>query len=391
MDVKISKVALQGNSFFEICFQRFHFKYYEVICFLFFYFIFTNVKAQPNQRDTSIALVQYGSEYLLGDNFYQTSEPEKKIDSLIINFPDQKEDLEFVKKYLASNSSERMIVIDSLFAIQPIKYELISELERMIFYLKDEVANVSQKVFDLTGESDFPSHQIYQTWNTKKLWNDLIIEKDSSFLFSLKSKKSNYTHPVCKTTVKKYGGTVTSKQGWRDGKRHNGVDVNCDQWDSVLCSFEGKVRFAKEYSGYGKVVVVRHFNGLETLYAHLAKIKVKPGQELKSGELIGLAGSTGNSEGSHLHFEMRFKNEVLNPENIIDFTTFSLKSDSLLIRKTGKGFVALPLGNYQHKIEKGDYPLKIAIRYGMDITTFTELNKISNKTKLKVGDVVLIE
>ncbi len=98
MDVKINKVTLQGNPFFEICFQRFHFKYFKVIYFLFFCFSFIDVKAQPNQRDTSIALVQYGSEYLLDDHFYQASKLEKKIDSSIINFPDQKADLEFVKK-----------------------------------------------------------------------------------------------------------------------------------------------------------------------------------------------------------------------------------------------------------------------------------------------------
>lgn len=364
---------------------------FVLINFSILFFSFLNLKAQSAQKDTSVALVLYGSEYILEDKFYLSSHPEKKLDSLILNFPDKRNEFEFVKKHMISNSNERMIVIDSLFTVHPIRYDLINELERMIFYLKDDIATVSHKVFDLTGDSDFPSHQIYQNWNTKNLWNSLSNLEDSSYIFNLKTKKSNYTHPVCKTSIKKYGGVVTSKQGWRDGKRHNGVDINCDQWDSVLCAFDGKVRFAKEFSGYGKVVVVRHFNGLETLYAHLAKIKVKPGQVLKSGELIGLAGNTGNSEGSHLHFEIRFKNEVLNPENIIDFNTYSLKSDSLLLRKTGKEFVALPFGRNDHTIEKGDYPMKIATRYGMDITTFTELNNINSKTKLKVGDVVLIK
>lgn len=361
--------------------------------FIFFIFLFSFVKvsAQTEQLDTSAALVQYGNEFLLDHKIFFSKHPEKEIDSLITHSQDKKSDLEFLRKNFFSNSMERMILIDSLFAVQPIRYDLINELERMIFYLKDNIANISLKIFDLTGDSEYPSHQIYQTWNTKNLWNEIKTEVDSSFVFDLKSKKSNYTHPICSTTIKKYGGVVTSKQGWRDGKRHNGIDVNCDQWDSVLCAFDGRVRFAKEFSGYGKVVVVRHYNGLETLYAHLAKIKVKSGQILKSGDLIGLAGNTGNSEGSHLHFEVRFKNEVLNPENIIDFDKYSLKSDSLLLRKTGNGFVALPIGQNQHKIEKGDYPMKIATRYGMDIATFTELNKITAKTKLKVGEVVLIK
>lgn len=372
----------------SICFLNGKINFFAFYTFLFSIF---DVSAQTKQSDTSAALVQYGSESLLEDKFYFSTHLDKKIDSLILHSPNKRSDLEFVRKHIFSNSIERMILIDSLFAVQPIRYDLINELERMIFYLKDEVANISLKIFDLTGDSEYPSHQIYQTWNSKNLWNEIKIEGDSSFVFDLKSKKSNYTHPICKTTIKKYGGEVTSRQGWRDGKRHNGIDVNCDQWDSVLCAFDGKVRFAKEFSGYGKVVVVRHYNGLETLYAHLAKIKVKSGQIVKSGDLIGLAGNTGNSEGSHLHFEVRFKNEVLNPENIIDFDKYSLKSDSLLLRKTGNGFVALPIGQNHHEIEKGDYPMKIATRYGMDITTFTELNKITSKTKLKVGDVVLIK
>lgn len=349
------------------------------------------VKSQPRESDTAEALVQYGSKYILGDDFYPTQNPALKIDSIIDLFPEINTELQFIKKHLFSNSSERMIIIDSLFASAPIRYDLITELERMIFYLKDAVADISQSDMDLTGNSEYPSNNIYQIWNTKKLWNQLEEKVDSSYLFPLTDKVKKYVHPICKTTIRKYGGAITSKQGWRDGKRHNGVDINCDQWDSVQCAFEGKVRFAKEFEGYGKVVVVRHYNGLETLYAHLAKIRVKSGQNIKAGDLIGLAGSTGNSEGSHLHFEIRFKDQVLNPENIIDFDKFELKSDSILLRKSGNGFVALPMDRLYHVIEKGDYPLKIATRYGMDVTSFNELNNITNKTKLKVGDHVIIK
>ncbi len=348
-------------------------------------------KSQPRESDTAIALVQYGSKYILADDFYPAKNPEIKIDSIIQLFPDKNSDLNFIKKHIGSNSSERMMIIDSLFAVSPIRYDLISEMERMIFYLKDEVADISQGKMDLTGNSEFPSNNIYQIWNTKKIWNHIDEKDDSSYIFRLTDAENKYVHPVCKTTIQKYGGAVTSKQGWRDGKRHNGVDINCDQWDSVQCAFEGKVRFAKEFEGYGKVVVVRHYNGLETLYAHLAKIKVKPGQNIDAGDLIGLAGNTGNSEGSHLHFEIRFKDQVLNPQNIIDFDKFGLKSDSLLLRKSGNGFVALPLDYLYHIVEKGDYPLKIATRYGMDMTIFNELNNITNKTKLKVGDHVIIK
>lgn len=337
------------------------------------------------------ALVQYGDSYLLGNDFYRTNNPILKLDSILQMQPEHINKFHFLREQMLHNSMERMMAVDSLFGISPVDYGLINELERMSFYLKDIVSQVVSSRQDLTGDSEYPSHSIYQVWNSKKILNSVTIENDSSYLFHLIHEESPYVHPICKTTIKKYGGAVTSKQGWRDGKRHNGVDINCDQWDSIQSAFSGRVRFAKEYEGYGKVVIVRHYNGLETLYAHLASIKVKTGQFIKAGDLIGLAGSTGNSEGSHLHFEIRFKDQILNPENVIDFKTFTLRSDSLLVRKVGSGFTALPFGELHHVIERGDYPMKIAVRYGMDILTFTELNNITSKTKLKVGEIVLIK
>jgi murein DD-endopeptidase MepM/ murein hydrolase activator NlpD len=90
-------------------------------------------------------------------------------------------------------------------------------------------------------------------------------------------------------------GTVTSPYGWRDDKPHQGVDLEVHLHDSILCSFDGKVRLARNYDGYGKVVIVRHYNGLETLYAHLNKIKVKDGDVVKVGHFIGTGGMTGNA------------------------------------------------------------------------------------------------
>jgi hypothetical protein len=368
------------------------FKYYLPIILSLLFNSNANVLfGQSDCIDTTLALVEYGSDFLLDNGFYNERNPHLKIDSIISIQKDDKQELVFLKKYFKSSSIERILIRDSLFTIQPVPYKLVNELERMIFYLKDEVAEISKIRVDLTGDSQFPSNEIYQVWSTKQIWNHVKIDLDSSFVFSLNDGINKYTHPICVTTIKKYGGVVTSKQGWRDGKRHNGVDINCDQWDSVKCAFNGKVRFAKEYEGYGKVVVVRHYNGLETVYAHLAKIKVKAGQNINSGELVGLAGSTGSSEGSHLHFEIRFKDQVLNPQNIIDFEKFELKSDSLLLRKAGNAMVAIPLNYGFHTIERGDYPLKIATRYGMNISTFTEINNITNQAKLKVGERVIIK
>ena len=102
-----------------------------------------------------------------------------------------------------------------------------------------------------------------------------------------------------------------------------------------------------------------HFNLTETLDDHFAKVKVKTAQVLKLRKLICLAGTMANSEGIHKNFEMMNKNDVLVPENTIDFKIISLKSDSFLIRKTDKGFVMLPMGDYLLKFENGNYHLKL--------------------------------
>lgn len=117
-------------------------------------------------------------------------------------------------------------------------------------------------------------------------------------------------------------GKLTSPYGWRArfGRMHRGVDLNLHVGDSVVSAFDGKVRLVKyEANGYGNYVVVRHDNGLETVYGHLSRALVKPGQRVRAGQLIAKGGNTGRSTGPHLHFETRFMGLPVNPEAIIDF------------------------------------------------------------------------
>lgn len=118
-------------------------------------------------------------------------------------------------------------------------------------------------------------------------------------------------------------GAVTSKYGWRPkfGRMHRGVDLSLRIGDSVRVAFSGKVRIVRtEPNGYGNYVVVRHDNGMETVYGHLSKFLVKPNQEVKAGDVIALGGNTGRSTGPHLHFETRYMGLALNPEWVFDFT-----------------------------------------------------------------------
>ncbi len=117
-------------------------------------------------------------------------------------------------------------------------------------------------------------------------------------------------------------GRVTSNYGYRSRYRrmHRGIDLSLKVGDTVRAAFTGKVRLTKfERKGYGYYVVIRHENGMETVYGHLSKFLVKPNQVVKAGEPIALGGNTGRSTGPHLHFEMRYLGLAINPAAIIDF------------------------------------------------------------------------
>lgn len=115
---------------------------------------------------------------------------------------------------------------------------------------------------------------------------------------------------------------VTSHFGYRPAYKryHKGVDLKVYIGDTVRSAFDGVVRIVRyEPNGYGKYVVIRHYNGLETVYGHLSKHLVHVNDSVKAGDPIGLGGNTGRSTGSHLHFETRLLGEAINPELLFDF------------------------------------------------------------------------
>lgn len=126
----------------------------------------------------------------------------------------------------------------------------------------------------------------------------------------------------------------TSPYGWRWNRPHRGVDIRLSAGDPVRAAFNGVVRIARPMGAYGNLVVLRHYNGLETVYGHLSKINVKPMQVVRAGQTIGLGGSTGRSTGPHLHFEVRFQYEAFDPEWILDFSNYSLRTRRLYLDKT---------------------------------------------------------
>ena len=126
---------------------------------------------------------------------------------------------------------------------------------------------------------------------------------------------------------------INSPFGPRWGRQHKGIDVKVYTGDTIYAAFDGKVRITKyNAGGWGYYVVIRHPNGLETLYGHLSKQLVRENQIVHAGEPIGLGGSTGDSTGSHLHFETRLLGQAVNPALMFDFERQDVTGDFYIVR-----------------------------------------------------------
>lgn len=237
--------------------------------------------------------------------------------------------------------------------------------------------------------SDFlliPAWDIYQHWNTEvihPLRTDLTNMNDTIQIALVdKVFECDYTHP--------YYGEVTSDFGPRRYRYHYGIDIKLETGDTVFAAFDGVVRIAKYSKTYGNVVLIRHFNGLETLYAHLSKIDVEIGQEVVTGQAIGLGGNTGRSTGSHLHFEVRYKGEPINPHSIIDFKDGKLKADILALNKSHFSYLKEIKKIKYHTIRKGETLSTIARKYKTSVKTLCKLNKIKPTTIIKAGKKIRV-
>lgn len=241
------------------------------------------------------------------------------------------------------------------------------------------------------GEEIPAFNHYHGAWDTKKIHNykyNLSMMKDTVEFFLSHGLNDDFKMPTM--------GHVTSNFGPRRWRYHNGIDLKLDKGDPVFSMFEGKVRIAQYSRSYGYVVVVRHFNGLETLYAHLSKLKVKSGDNLKAGDIVGLGGSTGRSTGNHLHLEVRYKGHPINPNELINFASKTLKHHTFTVDRSyftstnpyesvhGSSTTSAG-GKKYHKIRRGDTLGRIAQRNGTSVKQLCRLNGISSRTTLRVG------
>lgn len=179
----------------------------------------------------------------------------------------------------------------------------------------------------------------------------------------------------------------TSVFGPRGYRFHYGVDIKLHTGDTIRSVWDGVVRVVSyDRRGYGNYLVVRHLNGLETVYGHLSRRLVKPGQYVKAGECIGLGGSTGRSTGPHLHFEVRYEGNPINPEELFDFDEdWTLKSEFFLLTPQMWNHIREMRRVVYHRIRPGDTLGHIAGRYRTSITRICRLNGIRRSTTLRVG------
>ncbi|MBI2269163.1 MAG: peptidoglycan DD-metalloendopeptidase family protein [Bacteroidetes bacterium] len=276
-----------------------------------------------------------------------------------------------VRSFIRSMNQQQLYsLVDFLFEMDSIPVELVDEINSVVKKHKCELVAAVEKQND---------------WDEKHIFSvkELTERLDTTCVISLIDEQHmGYSLPIV--------GVITSKFGWRKTANHNGVDIDLNKGDKVVAAFDGVVRFARFQGGFGNVVIVRHANGLETLYAHLTKIKVKPGQVVNSGDLLGLGGSTGHSTGTHLHFEIRFKSKPINPMYLFEFAEQKLVSERLIIKSTRLGLSAYPPDIKEYIAKKGDTVFDVAKHFGVSAKALALQNKISQWSRLKAGQKIVI-
>lgn len=247
-----------------------------------------------------------------------------------------------------------------------------------------------------------PSGQLYKDWNNR--YAHRASELPDSFNINLRH--------FCMPTTSRI---ITSNFGSRWGRMHKGLDIKVYIGDTIRAAFDGKVRIVRyEANGYGNYVVIRHHNGLETIYGHMSKHLVGENETVHAGDPIGLGGNTGRSTGSHLHFETRLCGVALNPALMFDFKNQDVTGDYYFFRKDtynkeslaanrvrGKESTDLAsadnenIGNNveggnvrYHKVSRGETLASIARKRGTTVEHICKLNHITKTMRVKPGQIL---
>ena len=278
-----------------------------------------------------------------------------------------------------------------------------------------------------------PAYGLYnELWDNDHLRSFLIeipFSEGSLKIILLESRNKPFVFPCRGNLTLPYGKT-------KKNVLHTGIDFSLQENDPIYACFDGVVRMAREYGDYGKIVVIRHYNGLETVYSHLSKVRVRENQVVKAGYIIGFAGKTGNTQEVLLHFETRFLNGHFNPAQMINLETRSLHSNTLIL--TPADFSILPTSapipkkeennsekqqtlapatdtgtmpaiilsttpqsssqeNQKnenakyHIVQKGENLYRLAIYYGTTVEELMLLNDIKNADQIQAGQKLIVK
>lgn len=237
----------------------------------------------------------------------------------------------------------------------------------------------------------------FEHWEDKELFPDStrLDTMAQKLRFVILEEGEQFIYPY-------YGEELTYGYGPRNGHLHKGWDTHLEVGDTVVSLMNGVVRYAKfNESGYGNCVMVRHFNGLETLYGHLDRIDVRQGDVVAAGEALGLGGSSGKSSGPHLHFEVRYGGFALDPALIMDWTdegpvakTKVLEIDKSLLSKEKGGenhHVPHVVKTKLHRVRSGETLSSIARKYRSTISKLKKLNRLRNADFIREGQKLRVK
>lgn len=227
---------------------------------------------------------------------------------------------------------------------------------------------------------EYPADDLYPEWSNDHAHKYTNVVIPDSLLIDL----TGYCMPTENTKV-------NDIFGYRPRRRrvHYGLDIKVERGDTIRAAFDGKVRYCSyQRRGYGHYVVIRHPNGLETLYAHLTSKLVVENEVVRAGDPIGLGGNTGRSTGSHLHFETRLLGKALDPALFFDFPNQAVTGDTYLYTKPKKKVYDPSDPDTYYKVRSGDSLSRIAARKGTSVKQLCKLNGITTQTTLRVGQVL---
>jgi len=293
-----------------------------------------------------------------------------------------------------------------MFAVAPVMAQDLLASQAPIDRKMKAVDSIALRNLIESEELASPAADLYQDWNNVYAHRPTALP--DSFRIDLRD--------YCMPTASK---VITSNFGARWGRQHKGIDVKVYVGDTIRAAFSGKIRIVRyEPRGYGKYVVIRHHNGLETIYGHMSKHLVREDQIVRAGDPIGLGGNTGRSTGSHLHFETRLCGVALNPALMFDFRNQDVVGDFYTFKKNSyqresvaanrargvngngaynpadvnstnmaKAQASASAPRY-HKVKKGETLTSIARKRGTTVAALCKLNRISKTSRLRTGQIL---